>query len=89
MDMAKGEFLQMTKAPQNRQEFLDIIESYGRRYPQEYTYDTEWWTTFNTDADRVWTGQVSAEQFCRQMQPALQELLDKSVAKHAAAKARK
>lgn len=89
IDMAKGEFLQMDKAPKNRKEFLDIIESYGRRYPQEYTYDTEWWTTFNTDADRVWMGQVSAEQFCREMQPVLQDLLDKSVAKHAAAKARK
>ncbi|MDR3174395.1 MAG: hypothetical protein LBU19_09110, partial [Treponema sp.] len=89
ISMAKGEFLQMNKAPANRQEFLDIIEDYGRRYPQEYTYDTEWWTTFNSEAARVWLGTVTAPQFCREMEPVLQALLNKSVEKHAAAKSRR
>lgn len=89
ISMAKDEFLQMNKAPANRQEFLDIIEDYGRRYPQEYTYDTEWWSTFNSESARVWLGEMSAEQFCREMQPKLQELLNKSIEKHAAAKRRR
>jgi multiple sugar transport system substrate-binding protein len=86
ISMAKGEFLQMNKAPANRQEFLDIIENYGRFQPMLYTYDDEWWTTFWSEANNVWLGKISAAQFCQEQQPKIQALLDNAVAKQQAAK---
>ncbi|MGG4033577.1 sugar ABC transporter substrate-binding protein [Paenibacillus cisolokensis] len=76
IDMAKGEFLQMEKAPQNRQVFLDIIEDYGRPPIEVGSKNTKWLDTFWQDVSQVWTGKKSAADFLKEEQPKLQKLYD-------------
>lgn len=78
MDMAKGEFLDMEKAPQTRQVFLDIIEDYGRPPVEVTSKNTKWLDTFWQDASQVWTGKKSAAEFVKEEQPKLQKLYDES-----------
>lgn len=77
VDMAEGEFLQMDKAPEHRQVFLDIIKDYGHPVITFGSKDTKWLDTFNQEASRVWTGKETAAQWAKAMQPKLQELYDK------------
>ncbi|TYP78216.1 ABC transporter substrate-binding protein [Paenibacillus methanolicus] len=76
IDMAKGEFLQMDKAPQTRQVFLDIIEDYGRPPVEVGSKNLKWLDTFNQDASQVWTGKKTAAEFLKEEQPKLQKLYD-------------
>jgi multiple sugar transport system substrate-binding protein len=76
IDMAKGEFLAMDKAPQTRQVFLDIIEDYGIPTIETGSKDVKWLDTFWQDASQVWTGKVTAAQFLKEEQPKLQKLFD-------------
>jgi len=80
IDMAKGDYLKMDKAPANKEEFLRIVEDYGRRATQTYTYNSEWFTLFNTDVASVMLGEKSAADYVKQVQPEMQELLDKGIA---------
>ena len=76
IDMAKGEFLQMDKAPQTRQVFLDIIEDYGKPPIEVGSKNLKWLDTFWQDASVVWTGKKSAKDFVKEEQPKLQKLYD-------------
>ncbi|MCC3373723.1 sugar ABC transporter substrate-binding protein [Cohnella sp. REN36] len=76
IDMAKGEFLQMDKAPKNRQVFLDIIEDYGRPTIEYGSKNTKWIDTMWQEASRVWTGKMTAADWAKEMQPKLQKLYD-------------
>ncbi|MFB9326172.1 ABC transporter substrate-binding protein [Paenibacillus aurantiacus] len=76
IDMAKGEFLQMDKSPENRQVFLDIIEDYGRPPIEVGSKNLKWLDTFNQDASQVWTGKKTAAEFLKEEQPKLQKLFD-------------
>lgn len=76
IDMAKGEFLQMDKSPQNRQVFIDIIEDYGRPVVEVGSKNLKWLDTFWQDASQVWTGKKSAADFVKEEQPKLQKLYD-------------
>ncbi|MGO4497319.1 sugar ABC transporter substrate-binding protein [Paenibacillus sp. 2RAB27] len=77
VDMAKGEFMKMDKAPANRQVFLDIIEDYGHSPIAAGSVDTKWLDTFNQEVSRVWEGKQTAEEWAKEMKPKLQELYDK------------
>ncbi|HEY0829213.1 MAG TPA: sugar ABC transporter substrate-binding protein [Bacilli bacterium] len=77
IDMAKGEFLQMEKAPQNRQVFLDIIEDYGHPTIDFGSTDTKWIDTFWQESGRVWDGKQTAADWAKEMKPKLQEIYDK------------
>jgi multiple sugar transport system substrate-binding protein len=79
VDMAKGAYLSMDKAPANKQEFLRIIEDYGRRATQTYTYNSEWFTQFNTDVSAVMLGEQTAAEFTASIEPDMQALLDKGI----------
>lgn len=78
IDMAKGEFMDMEKAPQTRQVFLDIIEDYGRPPVEVTSKNTKWLDTFWQDASQVWTGKKTAAEFVKEEQPKLQKLFDES-----------
>jgi len=77
IDMSKGEFLAVDKAPASRQVFLDIIEDYGRPDVPAFSKDTQWIDLFWQQASRVWNGEVTAQQFTSEIQPKMQELYDK------------
>ena len=80
VDMAKNDYLTMDKAPANKAEFLRIVEDYGRRATQTYTYNSEWFTLFNTDVASVMLGEKTAADYTAAVQPEMQELLDKGIA---------
>lgn len=80
IDMTKDGYLQMTdKAPENKQEFIDIIEDYGRRATQTYTYDAQWFNEFNENAHNVWVGDMTAEEFCESIIDDLQSMVDDGI----------
>lgn len=78
IDMAKNEYMNMDKAPANKQVFLDIIENpeKGHFKPVYYTMDTAWFTYFESEASKVWTGDMTAAEFLKSIQPELQKRLD-------------
>lgn len=80
IDMAHDEFLVMDKPPANRQEFLDIVEDYGRRATQTFTYNSEWFTEFNANAAAVWLGEQTAQEFTTELAPSMQSMLDEGIA---------
>jgi len=79
IDMAKSDFLNYDKYPKNKQEFIDIIEKYGRPAPAELTFENDWITEFWTTWDMARSGEMSVEEYCKYIQPKMQELLDKSI----------
>lgn len=82
IDMTKDGYLKMTdKAPENKQEFIDIIEDYGRRATQTYTYNSQWFDEFNENAYNVWVGDMTAEEFCKSEADTLQSMLDEGIQK--------
>ncbi|WP_217178738.1 sugar ABC transporter substrate-binding protein [Streptomyces sp. AC495_CC817] len=80
IDMAKDDYLAMDKAPENKEEFLRIVEDYGRRATQTYTYNSEWFTVFNADVASVMLGEKTAAEYAEQVQPEMQQLLDEGIA---------
>jgi multiple sugar transport system substrate-binding protein len=80
IDMAKNEYLTSDKAPANKEEFIRIIEDYGRRATQTYTYNSEWFTLFNSNLASVWTGEQTAEEYAASVQDEMQQMLDEGIA---------
>jgi multiple sugar transport system substrate-binding protein len=80
IDMAKNDYMATTKAPANKAEFLRILEDYGRRATQTYTYNSDWFTLFNSNIADVLGGSKTAEQYTASMQGQMQDLLDKGIA---------
>src|SRR5574344_834305 len=64
--------------PDNREEYLQIIDDYGRPWPADYTYDAVWYDEFWIGVQDVLDGKVTAKAYCEKMQPKMQKLLDKS-----------
>lgn len=80
IDMTMDEYMKMDKAPENKQEFIDIVKDYGRRATQTYTYNSEWFTEFNANIASVWLGEMTAEEYSDSMKDQMQELLDSGIA---------
>ena len=78
VDMAKNEYLQMNKAPANKQVFLDIIEDpeKGQFKSVYYTKNTTWYSYFCSESSKVCNGEMTAAEFLKQIQPQMQERLD-------------
>ena len=77
IDMAKNDYLNMDKAPANKQVFLDIIENpeKGQFKSVYYTKNTTWYTYFTSEASKVWSGEMTAAEFLKQIQPEMQQRL--------------
>ncbi len=78
IDMAKNEYLNMNKAPANKQVFLDIIEDpeKGQFKSVYYTKNTTWYTYFTSESSKVWSGEMTAAEFLKQIQPEMQARLE-------------
>jgi multiple sugar transport system substrate-binding protein len=79
IDMAKEWANNSTTKPANKEEFLQIVEDYGRVLPGHYTYNAEWYNLFFTDIQPVIDGKITAEQYVKEEQPKMQKLLDKAI----------
>lgn len=80
IDMTTDEYLTMDKAPANKAEFTDIVQDYGRRATQTYTYNSEWFTEFNANVASVWLAEQTAAEFTASMTGPMQKMLDKGIA---------
>lgn len=83
IDMTNDEYLTSDKLPANKQEFIRIIEDYGRRATQTYTYNSEWFTLFNSNLASVWTGEQTAAEYTESVTGEMQQLLDEGIAEQA------
>jgi len=79
IDMAKTEWLNTGKPPANKAEFLRILEGYGRRATQTYTYNSDWFTLFNSNVAAVMNGERTAAEYTASVQTEMQQLLDKGI----------
>ncbi len=80
VDMAKEILSDTNAVPSNQYEFVQILEDYGRVVESSVTYNTEWMSPFNIGLAEVMTGKKSAADFCKEVQPKMQALLDQSYA---------
>src|SRR5690606_2109618 len=80
IDMAKDEWLTSGKAPENKAEFIRILEDYGRRATQTYTFNSDWFTLFNSNLAAVQSGEQTAAEYTASVQEEMQQLLDKGIA---------
>ncbi|HWV77272.1 MAG TPA: sugar ABC transporter substrate-binding protein [Isoptericola sp.] len=64
--------------PANRQEFLDIVEEYGRAMPAAYTYSTQWYDELFVGIQPVLDGKTTAADYLAEVQPRMQDLLDQT-----------
>ncbi|EIC06707.1 extracellular solute-binding protein family 1 [Microbacterium laevaniformans OR221] len=78
--LAESEYLTSSAQPENKAEFIRIIDGYGRRATQTYTYNSEWFTLFNSNLPKVWNGEQSAEDYTQSVQAEMQQQLDDGIA---------
>ncbi len=78
VEMAKNDYMNMNKAPANKQVFLDIIEDpeMGQFKSVYYTKNTTWYSYFNSESSKVWSGKMTAAEFVKEIQPEMQKRLD-------------
>ncbi len=72
--------------PANKKEYLQIITDYGRDLPTNFTYTGEWYDEFFKNIQPVIDGKKTAEEYVKEAQPKMQELLDKSIQQEETAK---
>lgn len=78
IDMAQEWAAEPDAEPANRQEFLDIVQDYGRAMPAAFTYGAEWYDELWTNIQPVLDGTQTAADYLAAEQPKMQQLLDES-----------
>lgn len=78
VDMAKEWATAPDAQPANRQEFLDIVQDYGRAMPAAFTYGAQWYDELWVNIQPVLDGQQTAAEYLAEVQPRMQALLDES-----------
>ncbi|WP_341281260.1 sugar ABC transporter substrate-binding protein [Paenibacillus sp. FSL H8-0537] len=86
IDMAEKWAADTTTKPENKAEFLRIVEDYGKPMPNTLTYNSEWYQLFFTDIQPVLDGKVTAADYVKAEQPKMQKLLDKAIEQEAKSK---
>ncbi|SHI66600.1 multiple sugar transport system substrate-binding protein [Tessaracoccus bendigoensis DSM 12906] len=76
IDMATNEFATSEGMPENKAEFLNIIQETGRALPAATTWSGEWYDEFWVGIQPVLDGKKSAADYCKEVQPRMQEKLD-------------
>ncbi|WP_164234813.1 ABC transporter substrate-binding protein [Microbacterium hydrocarbonoxydans] len=77
-DMADTWVSESTLPPANKQEFLDVANDYGRALPANTTYSAEWYDELFKNIQPVLDGEQTAADYLAEVQPRMQELLDKA-----------
>jgi len=77
-DMAEEWAAAPDAEPANRQEFLDIVQDYGRAMPASFTYGAEWYDELWVNIQPVLDGKQTAADYLAEVQPKMQALLDES-----------
>ncbi|GAA1488912.1 ABC transporter substrate-binding protein [Brachybacterium sacelli] len=62
--------------PQNKQEYIDIVEDYGRFVPNTVTYTPEWLDAFHTNLQPVLEAREDVSEYLAATQPVMQDFLD-------------
>ncbi|MBI9113932.1 ABC transporter substrate-binding protein [Sanguibacter suaedae] len=75
-DMAQEWVDDSETKPANKQEFLQIVEEYGRALPANNTYNGEWYDELFTNIQPVLDGKVTAAEYLKEAQPKMQAFLD-------------
>ncbi|MDW4572078.1 sugar ABC transporter substrate-binding protein [Microbacterium sp. M3] len=78
IDMADEWVASSTLPPDNKQEFLDIVQDYGRALPANTTYSPEWYDELFKNIQPVLDGEQTAADYLKEVQPRMQEMLDKA-----------
>ena len=78
IDMADTWAAATDSKPANRQEFLDIVQDYGRAMPAAFTYGAEWYDELWTNIQPVLDGEQTAAEYLAEEQPKMQRLLDEA-----------
>lgn len=86
IDQAKQWASDTNTKPANKEEFLQVVEEYGKPMPFTLTYNREWYDLFFTDIQPVLDGQESAADYVKKQQPKMQALLDKALEQEAKAR---
>lgn len=76
IDMAENDYAKSAGKPENKAEFLDIVQDYGRPLPAATTWNGEWYDEFWTGIQPVLDGKKSAADYCKEVQPRMQQKLD-------------
>ncbi len=78
IEMAENDYVTLEQMPANKAVFLDILKNpeKGQFKPTYYTSSSSWHDYFTTEANKVYSGEMTAAEFCKQIQPELQERLD-------------
>ncbi|MBB1509286.1 sugar ABC transporter substrate-binding protein [Tessaracoccus sp. MC1756] len=76
VDMAHGEYAESEGMPENKIEFVQIAEEYGRALPAATTWSGEWYDEFWVGIQPVLDGKISAADYCKDVQPRMQQKLD-------------
>ncbi len=77
-DMAQDWVSSSTLPPANKQEFLDVANDYGRALPAGTTYSAEWYDELFKNIQPVLDGKQTAADYLAEVQPRMQDLLDKA-----------
>jgi multiple sugar transport system substrate-binding protein len=80
INMTQDEYLTSDKAPANKAEFIRIIEDYGRRATQTYTFNSDWFGLFWSNIASVWTGEMTAAEYTASIEDKMQQMLDDGIA---------
>jgi multiple sugar transport system substrate-binding protein len=75
-DMADTWVADSTTKPANKQEFLDIVNTYGRALPANNTFNAQWYDELFTNIQPVLDGKVTAADYLKEVQPKMQAFLD-------------
>lgn len=78
-DMAADWAADDSSMPANKEEYLQIVEDYGRALPANNTYNAEWYDYFFTNVQPVLDGDKTAAEYVKEVQPKMQEYLDNAI----------
>jgi multiple sugar transport system substrate-binding protein len=78
-DMALGEYSEFEKGPASKEVLFTILENNARLATQSRTFNQEWFAEFNSNTAAVFTGEMTAVEYCGSIKDTLQQLLDDSI----------
>lgn len=86
IDMAEEWASNTDEVPNNKEEFLQIVQDYGRPMPAAWTYNAEWYDEFFINIQPVLDGEQTAADYVKEVQPRMQEKLDSAIQQQQTAK---